>query len=113
MLGVLVALVWRQEKSWIIEQLPGEVSDVAFQTITSWQHWLSARWGALLRGDIKAFRRWRQIRQAAAELAFKKQRAADGRRDSQTEGDIERCRQRLIELDVMPPVEPIDASRLK
>lgn len=111
MLGVLVVLVWRQERRWIAEQLPGLITDTTFQTITSWQHWLSARWGALFRGDISAWRRWRQIRQAAAELAFKKQRAADGRQDSQTEKDIERYRQRLVELGAMaPPAEPISPS---
>jgi hypothetical protein len=97
MLGVLVVLVWRQEKGWIVEQLAGEVSGAVFQTITSWQRWQGARWGALVRGDITTWRKWRQIRQAAAELAFKKQRAADGRQDSQTEKDIERYRQRLVE----------------
>ncbi|MGD9100914.1 MAG: PrsW family intramembrane metalloprotease, partial [Anaerolineae bacterium] len=39
MLGVLVALVWRQEKGWMVEHLAGEVTDEAYQTVTSWRLW--------------------------------------------------------------------------
>lgn len=73
---IIITLVWRQEKKWIVEELKEEVglslSAEEYALIVSWNQRLAARWGALLGAD---FRRWQQLgrlMQTATELAFKK-----------------------------------------
>ena len=97
-LGVLIGLVWRQEKGWIAGQLTGEVTDEVYQMITSWGRWQSLRWEALLRGDWSAWRRLGYLRHAATELAFSKQRLLGAEQDEATQRDIARYRRRLAEL---------------
>jgi cytochrome c biogenesis protein ResB len=98
MLGVLVSLVWRQEREWMVEYLAGEVTDEVFQTVTSWKSWRSARWGALMRGDIAAWRELRRLRQAATELAFNKRKLAQRGQAPVIQKDIDRYRLQLAEL---------------
>jgi hypothetical protein len=98
MLGVLVSLVWRQEREWMVEHLAGEVTDEVFQTVTSWKSWRSARWGALMRGDIAAWRELRRLRQAATELAFNKRKLAQRGQAPVIQKDIDRYRLQLAEL---------------
>ncbi|MBI1876830.1 MAG: PrsW family intramembrane metalloprotease [Chloroflexi bacterium] len=94
-LGVLIGMVWRQEKSWMARQLAGEVNDEVYQTINSWGRWQGARWEALLRGDITVWRRLGRLRRAAAELAFSKQRLIQHGQDEATQRDITRYRRQL------------------
>lgn len=98
MIGVLAALIWRQEKDWISKHLPGEVTDELFQLATSWNRWQGAAWRALLAGDLAAWGKLRRLRQSAAELAFKKQRLASRGPDPKAEQAIEHYRRRLVEL---------------
>jgi RsiW-degrading membrane proteinase PrsW (M82 family) len=98
MLGVLIGLVWREEKRWIASQLSGEVTGEVYQIITSWGRWQSLRWEALLRGDWATQRRLGHLRHAATELAFSKQRLLRAERDEATQQDIARYRRRLAEL---------------
>jgi RsiW-degrading membrane proteinase PrsW (M82 family) len=100
MLGVLVALVWRQEKGWMVEHLAGEVTDEAYQTVTSWRLWRRARWQALLHGDVTAWRKLRRLRQAATELAFQKHKLAQHGQDPIIQKDIDHYRLQLAELGV-------------
>ncbi len=100
MLGGLIAFVWRQEKSWMVGHLPGEVNDETYQLLTSWADWRRARWQSLARADLSAWRRLSRLRQVSTELAFKKRRLALQGPDPQTEREIERYRGELIELDV-------------
>jgi len=103
MLGVLVALVWRQEKNWMAEYLAGEVTDEVYQTVAVWQHWRRARKEALLQADRARWRHLGRVRQAAIELAFRKERLARRGPDPNTQKDIDRYRQRLAELEATPP----------
>jgi RsiW-degrading membrane proteinase PrsW (M82 family) len=98
LLGILVVLVWRQERSWIETQLVGEMSQEMISLLISWQKWQRARWSRLVQGDISAWRRLRQIRQAATELAFTKQRWSQSGADEQLAQRITQDRQRLAEL---------------
>ncbi len=98
-LSVLVVLIWRQEKSWIAEQLPGEVSDDLYRLIASWRRWQSARWSVLLQGDTKTWRRLHRVRRAAIELAFKKHRLAVSGPHAKTEQEIDGYRRQLAELN--------------
>lgn len=102
MLGVVISLIWRQEKSWIAAQLRGEVSAEVYQTLTSWGRWQGSRWEALLRGDWAAWRRLGQLRRTATELAFSKQRLTQQSDDQATQRDIARYRQQLAELGAIP-----------
>jgi RsiW-degrading membrane proteinase PrsW (M82 family) len=106
MLGVLIVLVWRQEKSWMAEQLPGEVNDEVYQLVTSWGQWRRANWQTLLHADRAAWQKLNQTRRAATELAFKKQRLTQRGQDVETQKDIERYRQQLLELGATPPNQP-------
>lgn len=98
MLGVLVALVWRQERRWIAEQLPGELDAATIQLVASWKHWRRARMQTALSGDRDAWRALGQLRKTAIELAFKKHHLARRGPDPQAEQDIERYRQQLSNL---------------
>ncbi|HXV99155.1 MAG TPA: hypothetical protein VEC93_12095, partial [Anaerolineae bacterium] len=102
LLGILIALIWRQEKSWMVAQLTGEVTPEVFQLLTSWGRWQGSRWEALLRGDLTEWRRLAHLRRTAAELAFGKQRLARLDQDEVTQQDIKRYRRQLIELGAMP-----------
>jgi hypothetical protein len=101
LLGILIALIWRQEKSWMVAQLNGEVTPEVFQLLTSWGRWQGSRWEALLRGNLTEWRRLAHLRRAAAELAFGKQRLARLGQDEVTQQDIKRYRQQLVELGAM------------
>ena len=98
MLGVLVALIWRQEKGWMVDHLAGEITDEVYQLTTSWSNWRRARWKALVQADMRTWRKLGYLRQAATELAFKKHRLARRGQDPKTQRDIEGYRQRLAEL---------------
>ena len=98
LLGVLVGLVWRQEKTWILANLPGEVDEQTLTTLTTWLQWQTARWGALLRIDISGWRRLGEIRQNATEIAFKKQRRAEGRLSPGLDAAIDTHRLKLDAL---------------
>lgn len=98
MLAVLVALIWRQERNWLAEQLPGEVSAEVLHTLTAWREWRRKRWGVLLHAGLAEWRRLGQIRQTATELAFKKQQLARLGPDANTQSDIDRHRKKLGEL---------------
>jgi hypothetical protein len=95
MLGVLAALIWRQERVWMVEHLSGEVKDDIFQLTTSWQNWRRARWQALVQADMVTWRELGHLRQAATELAFKKHQLARRGQDPATQRDIDRHRERL------------------
>jgi RsiW-degrading membrane proteinase PrsW (M82 family) len=98
MLGLLVALIWRQEKSWMVLHLADEVTDEVYQLATSWRNWRSARWKALIQADMTTWRKLGYTRQAATELAFKKHQLARRGGDAKTQKEIEGYRQRLAEL---------------
>lgn len=98
MLGVVIALVWRQERGWIVEHLAGEVSDEVYQTITTWRRWRRARWRLLVHGDVDGWRKLSRLRQAATELAFNKHKLAHRGQDPAIPRDIERYRMQLAEL---------------
>lgn len=98
LLGVLVGLVWRQEKAWILANLPGEVDEQVLKTLTTWRRWQSARWGALLRTDLSGWRRLGQVRQHATEIAFKKQRRAEGGLSPDLDAAIDKHRLKLKAL---------------
>lgn len=102
LLGILIALIWRQEKSWMAEQLTGEITPEVYQMITSWGRWQGSRWEALLRGDLAEWRRLGHLRHAAAELAFGKQRLARLGQDGAMQREIERYRLQLVELGATP-----------
>jgi RsiW-degrading membrane proteinase PrsW (M82 family) len=106
LLGVLIVLVWQQEKSWMAKQLPGEVTDEVYQLVTSWGHWRRANWQTLLHADRSAWQKLNQTRRAATELAFKKHRLARRGQDAETQKDIKRYRQQLFELGATPPPQP-------
>lgn len=103
MLGALISSIWRQEKSWMVEYLPGEVSDSVYQLVTSWGSWRRARWKVLARADRSGWRNLSRLRQASTELAFKKRRLALEGPDPKTETEIQRYRAELIELGAAPP----------
>ncbi|MBN1316724.1 MAG: PrsW family intramembrane metalloprotease [Anaerolineales bacterium] len=98
LLGLLILLVWRQEKRWIAEHLADELDEKLFVIMTSWVDWQNARWSTLLRGDLAGWQHWRQLRQTATEMAFKKQRLTQRGPDPKTEQDIIKYRRRLEEL---------------
>ncbi len=98
LLGILVAIVWRQERDWIKTQLDGEISQEMISLMISWQKWQRARWSKLVQGDLSAWRRLRQIRQSATELAFAKQRWTRTQTDEQLAQKIAQYRQRLTAL---------------
>ncbi|MBE7552374.1 MAG: PrsW family intramembrane metalloprotease [Anaerolineales bacterium] len=102
MLGVVIGLIWRQEKSWIVRQLSGEVTAEVYEILTSWSRWQGSRWEALLRGDLAAWRHLGRLRKAATELAFSKQRLAQQSDDQATQQDIARYRRQLAELGAVP-----------
>ncbi len=98
MLGVLVSLVWRQERAWMVQHLAGEVTDEVYRAITSWQNWRRVRYKTLMRGDVAAWRELGRLRQAATELAFQKHKLAQHGHDPVTQRDIDRYRLQLAEL---------------
>ena len=98
LLIVIVALVWRQEKRWITEQLSGEVPQKVFDLMTSWTTWQGARWGALLTADLATWRWLRRVRQATTELAFQKKRWKRHGPNPRTEADIQLYRGKLATL---------------
>ncbi len=98
MLGVIIALVWRQERGWMAEQLSGEVSDEVYQTVTSWRRWRRARWQVLVHGDVAGWRKLSRLRQAATELAFKKQKLVQRDQDAAVQREVDRYRLELAEL---------------
>ena len=102
LLGILIALIWRQERAWLIEQLPGEVSQETYHMVTSWRRWVGLRFEALLGGNLGRWRRLGRLRHVAIELAFKKRRLTDRGPDDFIEKDIETYRQELSQLDPKP-----------
>ena len=98
LLGLLIALIWRQERRWMVEQLSGELSEETYQLVTSWRRWNGQRWQALLRADIHSWRRLGNLRHIATELAFKKRWLAHHGQDASTQKDLEHYRQQLLEL---------------
>ena len=110
MLAVLIALIWRQEKGWMVKYLAGEVTDEVYQLTTSWQNWRRARWQALVQADRTTWRELCHLRQAATELAFKKHRLTRRGQDPKTQRDIERYRRRLAELGATPHGQIADPS---
>lgn len=106
LLGIIIALIWKQERRWIAQQLSTEVSADLYQLITSWRYWQATRWEALLRGDLAGWRKLGRLRHAATELAFKKQQLATVGQDNNISRDIEQYRLRLTELGGAPPAQP-------
>jgi len=102
LLGVLILLVWRQERGWMVEHLPGEVDEEVYHLVTSWRRWWRVRWTVLLRADLAAWRRMSALRQNTTEMAFKKQRLAQRGADARTWEEVERYRLRLSELGARP-----------
>jgi RsiW-degrading membrane proteinase PrsW (M82 family) len=80
MLALAIGLTWRQEKRWIRTQLASEVGSVLYPEIyeltASYGKRLAVQMGALLRGDVRAWRLSRKVAQTATELAFKKHQLA-------------------------------------
>lgn len=103
LLGVIIYLIWRQEKQWITTQLAGEISDDTYRVVTSWRRWSGLRLEAIVSGNLSRWRQLGQLRHAAAELAFKKQRLADNGPDDHIEKEIEKYREQLTQLDVSLP----------
>lgn len=98
LVGILVVLIWRQERKWIQKQLVGEVDDQLFQILTSWWGWQKARFQALFRADLKHWRLLGKLRQTATELAFKKNQVAQTGLNDRLAQDIDKHRLRLAEL---------------
>ncbi len=101
LLGILVWFIWRQEREWILTHLSTEIPPDTLYTLTTWSEWQSARWGALLRGDIATWRWWGQLQHVGAELAFKKQRIVQFGSNTKTEGEIALYQHRLRAMGVM------------
>ncbi len=99
LLGVIIYLIWRQERQWISAHLSGEFSDDTYHVISSWRRWNGLRMEALLRGKLGRWRQLGQLRHIATELAFKKQRLAERGPDERTNQDIEKYRQQLNQID--------------
>lgn len=95
LLGVLILLIWRQEKRWIAGYLSAELDAGLLDTLSSWRKWQKVSWSALLRGDFAGWNRWRQLRQTATEMAFKKQRLAQRGPDPRIEQEITKYKQKL------------------
>jgi RsiW-degrading membrane proteinase PrsW (M82 family) len=77
---LVAAAVWRKEKSWIASELTDEVrmgtlTTAEFQVAQSAWRRTGARWDALNRHGLGAYRRVGRGYQLLAELAFKKRQA--------------------------------------
>jgi hypothetical protein len=99
---IIIIMVWRQEKKWIVEELRDEVgvalSPEEYELVTSWGQRLAARWGALVGAN---FQRWRQLgkfMQTATELAFKKYQLRAYGDEGGNRALVDRLRQELKEL---------------
>jgi len=111
-LMVLMLALWGlyRERVWITYYLREEVDqgilpDPVYRDCRSlWRRGVR-RWGALLRGDLREWRRLGRLYQAAIELAFRKhQREAIG--EAHWESEIARLRQevkRLIDAAILHP----------
>lgn len=111
LLGVVIALIWRQERGWITRHLAGEVNAETLALVTSWRRWQGLRWGALLKGDLGHWRKLGQLRHVAAELAFKKQQLLRLGEQPQLKATIDSYRTQLIALGAMTDqgVRPTDS----
>ncbi|MDX1521549.1 MAG: PrsW family intramembrane metalloprotease, partial [Anaerolineae bacterium] len=72
-LGLIIGLIWQQEKAWMVDHLSDELTPEMYRLVTSWRRWQHARNRALLHADFGTWRHLGRLRQAGAELAFKKQ----------------------------------------
>ncbi len=102
MLGVVIGLVWRQEKQWIQTQLKSEVGTTlrrdVYDLAVSYRKRVRTQLRALCRGDVRAWRLSRRLTQAATELAFKKHQLATLGDEGETKQLIEGLRDRLVKL---------------
>jgi len=102
MLGLVIGLVWKQEKQWIKAQLAAEVGATlrpeAYELAASYRKRLAVQFAALSRGDIHAWRLGRRLAQTATELAFKKHQLATLGDERDVRQTIASLRQRLLVL---------------
>jgi RsiW-degrading membrane proteinase PrsW (M82 family) len=102
MLALAIGLAWRQEKEWIRTQLASEVGTTLrreiYELAVSYSKRTGVQWGALLRGDLRAWRLSQRLTQTATELAFKKQQLATLGDEGDSRQVIERLRAQLVAL---------------
>jgi RsiW-degrading membrane proteinase PrsW (M82 family) len=102
MLGLAVALVWRQEKLWIRTHLESEVGTTlgreVYDMAGSYRRRLAAQGTALLRGDLRGWQSSRRLAQTATELAFKKHQLASLGDEGGARKTVEELRRRLVAL---------------
>jgi len=105
MLGLAVALAWRQEKRWIQTYLKSEVGTTlpreVYELAVSYRQRLRVQFQALLRGDIRAWQLSRRLAQTATDLAFKKHQLAALGDEGGTRQTIEDLRERLASLQIL------------
>jgi RsiW-degrading membrane proteinase PrsW (M82 family) len=102
MLGLVVGLVWRQEKRWIQTYLGSEVGTTlppeVYELAASYRKRLGAQLRALARGDVGSWRHSRRLILTATELAFKKHQLATLGDEKGNRQVIEALREKLITL---------------
>lgn len=102
MLGLVIGLVWRQERGWIRTYLESEVGTSlqreTFELTASYRKRLGRQLRALARGDVRAWRLSRQLMQTATELAFKKHQFATLGDEKGNQQAIEALRKQLVSL---------------
>jgi RsiW-degrading membrane proteinase PrsW (M82 family) len=102
MLGLVVGLVWRQEKRWIQTYLGSEVGTTlpreVYELTASYRKRLGAQLRALARGDMGSWQHSRRLIQTATELAFKKHQLATLGDETGNRQVIEALREKLITL---------------
>jgi hypothetical protein len=102
MLGLVVGLVWRQEKRWIQTYLGSEVGITlpreVYELTASYRKRLGAQLRALSRGDVGSWQHSRRLIQTATELAFKKHQLATLGDEKGNRQVIEALREKLITL---------------
>lgn len=104
MLGLAIALTWRQEKRWIQTYLKSEVGIAirheVYELTASYRKRLSVQFRALLRGDFHTWWLTRRLTQAATDLAFKKHQLATLDDEKDIRQIIEDLREQLVSLQV-------------
>jgi hypothetical protein len=102
MLGLAIGLAWRQEKRWIEKYLGPEVGitiqPAIFKSAASYRGRLGMQLGALLRGDLRAWRLSRRLTQTASELAFKKHQLATLGDEQGNRQTVDNLRSQMIAL---------------